>query len=108
MACRSRCANHRPSPLSVLCPLRFFTSCGFARYTATASSNTLHGFPVRAGALHHHVGDFLLLQPIPQRFEFRSDRTELPDLDLGSPFNGPTMMHTAKNFLPTSIPAHRS
>ena len=42
MACRSRCASHHPSLLSVLCPLRFFTSCGFARYTFTASSKTLN------------------------------------------------------------------
>jgi hypothetical protein len=44
-----------------------------------------HRLPVRAGAFHHHMGDPLLLQPRPQRFQFRSDRAELPDLDLGLP-----------------------
>ena len=42
MACRSRCASHQLSFLSVLCPFRFFTSCGLARYTRTLSSSTLN------------------------------------------------------------------
>ena len=44
-----------------------------------------HGLPVGAGAFHHYRGDLLLLQSIAQRLQFRSDRTELPDLDLGLP-----------------------
>jgi hypothetical protein len=42
MACRSRCASHQLSFLSVLWPLRFLTSCALAKYTWTLSSSTLN------------------------------------------------------------------
>ena len=54
------------------------------------------------------MGDFMLLQPISQRLELRSDRTDFQISTWGFPINGPTMTQTLKNFLPTSIPAHRS
>jgi len=109
MACRSRCASHHPSLLSVLCPLRFFTSCGFARYTLTTSSNTLNtGFqyePVLS------ITTWVTSCCFSQSRNLSSSARIVPNLRIstrGSPSNGPTMTHTAKNFLPTSIPAHRS
>src|SRR6516162_8794335 len=109
MACRSRCASHQPSLLSVLCPLRFFTSCGFARYTFTASSNTLNtGFqyePVLS------ITTWVTPCSLSQLRNASSSDRIVPNFRIstwGSPCNGPTMTHTAKNFLPTSIPAHRS
>src|SRR5215471_676235 len=109
MACRSKCASHQPSLLSVLCPLRFFTSCGFARYTFTASSNALNtGFqyePVLS------ITTWVTPCCFSQSRNASSCDRIVPNCRIstwGSPCNGPTMTHTAKNFLPTSIPAHRS
>src|SRR5215472_7460575 len=109
MACRSKCASHQPSLLSVLCPLRFFTSCGFARYTFTVSSNALNtGFqyePVLS------ITTWVTPCCFSQSRNASSCDRIVPNCRIstwGSPCNGPTMTHTAKNFLPTSIPAHRS
>ena len=109
MACRSRCASHHPSLLSVLCPLRFFTSCGFARYTFTPSSKTLN-----TGFQHEPVLSITTwVTPccFSQSRNPSSSARIVPNFRIstrGSPSNGPTMTHTAKNFLPTSIPAQRS
>ncbi len=67
-----------------------------------------HRFPIRAGALHDDVRHLLWLQPIPQLLQFCGGRAEPPPLDSGVPFYGPTITHTAKNFFPASMPAHRS
>src|SRR5215472_15421170 len=103
MACRSKCASHQPSLLSVLCPLRFFTSCGFARYTFTASSNALNtGFqyePVLS------ITTWVTPCCFNQSRNASSCDRIVPNCRIstwGSPCNGPTMTHTAKNFLPTS------
>src|SRR5215471_1572348 len=118
MACRSKCASHQPSLLSVLCPLRFFTSCGFARYTFTVSSNR-YTFTASSNALNTgfqyepvlSITTWVTPCCFSQSRNASSCDRIVPNCRIstwGSPCNGPTMTHTAKNFLPTSIPAHRS
>src|SRR5437879_7049517 len=109
MACRSRWASHHPSWSSVLCPFRFFTCSGLASCTLTASSNTLNtGFqydPVLS------ITTSVTPSCFSQARNRSSSATVAPYLRRsarGSPVNGPTSTHTARNLFPTSMPAHRS
>src|SRR5579872_1084889 len=48
-----------------------------------------HRLPVGTGRLHHHVGDALRFQPVPQRLQLRRDRSESPPLDPRLSVQGP-------------------
>src|SRR5689334_19097458 len=49
-----------------------------------------------------------LFQPVAQPLQFRDIGSEPSRLLLRFPCNGPVITQTAKNFFPTSMPAHRS
>src|SRR6266446_240585 len=109
MACRNRCASHHPSLSSVLCPLRTFTSCGLANHTFTVSSRTLKtGFqydPVLS------ITTCVTSSCCSQSRSRSSSAIIVPNRRVcfrASPCNGPVITQTAKNFFPTSMPAHRS
>ena len=67
-----------------------------------------HRLPVTAGALHHHVPTALAFEPLSSAFQFRSNRAELLSSAVAFSAAGPVITQTARNFLPTSMPAHRS
>src|SRR6266446_452361 len=109
MACRNRCASHHPSLSSVLCPLRTITSCGLANNTFTVSSRTLKtGFqydPVLS------ITTCVTSSCCSQSRSRSSSAIIVPNRRVcfrASPCNGPVITQTAKNSLPTSMPAHRS
>ncbi len=70
--------------------------------------NIQHRLPVTAGTLHHHMRAAGALEPLAQRFQLGADRSEFTNLFVGR-FICRARGHThARDFLPTSMPAHRS
>src|SRR2546429_2368260 len=68
--------------------------------------NVQHRLPVTAGALHHHVPTALAFEPLSSAFQFRLNRAELLSSAVAFSAAGPVITQTARNFLPTSMPAH--
>jgi hypothetical protein len=55
----------------------------------------------------HHVRAPLACDPGPRPLQFGHRGWEVANLEPGFPMAGPVITHTAINFLPTSMPAHR-
>ncbi len=67
-----------------------------------------HRLQVAPGALHHGVSATFCDQPFGEPLKLAHDPAKLHDLRVGFVFAPPVMTQTTTNFLPTSMPAHRS